>query len=138
MLALASIVGSAHEPSRAAAAACRSCPVVRGSSTSASRGAFGRPLSACATSTSSAFRASIRPAKASRKAAILSGGDARSTAAAAAAAASAASQSAQSLIGYSPGSFSPSAGFSELNERLDCALRHSPAMRTGWLAIPGS
>ena len=62
MPSLLSIVGSAHEPSRAAAAACRSCPVVRGSSTSASRGAFGRPVSACATSTSSALRASIRPA----------------------------------------------------------------------------
>ena len=51
MLSLVSIVGSAHEPSRAAAAAWRSCPVVRGSSTSASRGAFGRPVSACAMST---------------------------------------------------------------------------------------
>ena len=68
----------------------------------------------------------------------MSGGDARSTAAAAVAAARAASQSAQSLTGYSPGSFSPRAGFSELKERRDCALRHSPAIRTGWLAIPGS
>jgi NADP-dependent aldehyde dehydrogenase len=59
-------------------------------------------------------------------------------AAAAVAAASAASQSAQSLIGYSPGSFSPRAGFSALKARRDCALRHSPAMRTGWMAMPGS
>jgi hypothetical protein len=66
------------------------------------------------------------------------GGDARSTEAAAVAAVSAASQSAQSLTGYSPGSFSPRAGFSELKEARDCALRHSPAMRTGWLAIAGS
>ncbi len=62
MLSLVSMVGSAHEPSRAAAAARRSWFVVRGSSTSARRGALGRPVSAWAVSTSSGLRASMRAA----------------------------------------------------------------------------
>ncbi len=131
MLSLVSIVGSAHEPSSTAAAPCRSCPVVRGSSTSARRGERGRPVSACAMSTSSSLRASIREAKALRKAASLSGGVVRSSAAASTAACSAASQSAQSLIGYSPGSVSPRAGFSALKAPVECAGRHWPAMRMG-------
>ena len=50
------MVGKAHEPSRAAAAACRNWFVVRGSSTSASRGERGKAVSAWAMSTSSSCR----------------------------------------------------------------------------------
>jgi hypothetical protein len=135
MLSFVSIVGSAQDPSRAAAAPWRSCPVVRGSSTSASRGAFGRPVSAWAVSTSSSLRASMRRAKASRKTARGSGGKVRSCSAAAAAASRAASQSAQSLIGNSPGSASPSAGLQAVKLPEARAARHSPAIRTGYVVI---
>src|SRR5687768_12219892 len=62
MLFFVSMVAAHHDPSRAAAAACRSWLVVRGSSTSASRGDLGRAVSAWAASTRSPARASIRTA----------------------------------------------------------------------------
>ena len=68
-----SMVGRLQERARAEAAAWRSWPVVRGSSISASRGAAGRPVSASAMATISPERASMRPAKASRKAAAPAG-----------------------------------------------------------------
>ena len=62
MPAFVSIVGNAHEPSRQAAAACLSCPVVRGSSTSFSRGDTGRPVSRAAIPANSSALASIAAA----------------------------------------------------------------------------
>ena len=52
MPALVSMVGSAQDPSRAAAAAWRSWFIVRGSSTSSRRGFLGSALSVWAMSTS--------------------------------------------------------------------------------------
>ena len=57
-----SIVGSAQEPSRAAAAAWRNWLVVRGSSTSFNRGALGSAVSALAIATRSAAAPSIASA----------------------------------------------------------------------------
>jgi len=99
MFSLVSMVGSAQEPSSAAAAAWRSWPVVRGSSTTASRGALGRPVSLWARSTISAARASIRSAKRMRNLAIRSGGIARRRTADSEAASRASSQSDQLLTG---------------------------------------
>src|SRR5208282_1243806 len=129
MFNFVSIVGIAHEPSRAAAAAWRNCPVVRGNSTSARRGDFGNAVSACAISTRSDLRASMRSAKHVRNFAICSGGVARKMFAASKAAFKASSQSAQALMGNSSGSVSPVAGFSAWKVPLAFAAPHWPLIR---------
>ena len=86
MFRFVSIVGSAQEPSSAAAAAWRNWLVVRGSSTSARRGDLARAVSMWAASTISPLRASIRSAKRVKNPAICSGGAARRRDAASAAA----------------------------------------------------
>ena len=130
MPAFVSIVGSAQEPSRQAAAACLSCPVVRGSSTSFNRGDTGRPVSRAASAASSSAWASIAAAYSSRNLAISSRGTVASRALAASAAASARSHSARSLTGNRSASGRPVAGSIAVNVSPPVDAVHRPSIHT--------
>ncbi len=107
-----SMVGIRQLPVRAARAAERNWPVVRGNSMSARRGCTGSAVSACAMATIASLFRSRPSAYRSKNRAINSPEMARSLAAARTAASSAASTSVQLLIGYTAGSGAFVAGLS--------------------------